>query len=105
MSILRAAGKAFLFLACAALALDGMRLIATPRDGLVLTSLAMYLDAYAPQARETLQSFFLASAPGFVWTNLVEPLLILPVSLVAGGLGVLLFMAGYRPPAPEIVRE
>ncbi len=105
MSLLRAFGRLFLMVALVSAAIDGARAIATPSDGLAFTSLDGYFAAYAPQARGAIQSFFLANAPVSVWTGFVAPLLELPVSLLSATLGVILFLAGYRPPPPEIVSE
>lgn len=105
MLFLRVLGKTLLFAAFLALAYDGARIIATPNAGLLLTSIFTYLQTYAPAMRENLEQFFLAQAPQYVWSGIVEPLLALPVSLLFGVLGALLFLAGYRRPPPEIIGD
>ncbi|MBI4724755.1 MAG: hypothetical protein HY765_07190 [Rhodomicrobium sp.] len=105
MLFLRLLGKLFLFLAFIALAYDGARIIATPGEGLLLTSLSTHLQTHIPQGQENLEHFFLGHGQAYLWNGLVEPLLTLPVSILFGVLGALLFMAGYRRPPPEIVSD
>lgn len=105
MLFLRVLGKFLLSIAFVALAYDGARNLATPGEGLLLTSLAAHFRTNAPQAQEALQHFILAYAPEYVWTGVVEPLLVLPVSIACGAFGALIFMAGYRRPPPEIVSD
>ena len=101
MLFLRLLGKTLLLGAFVALAYDGARILASPGEGLLLTSLSMHLQRI-PQGRETLENFVQSHAPAYVWTGFIEPMLVLPVSLLFGVLGALLFMAGYRRPPPEI---
>jgi hypothetical protein len=105
MLFLRLLGKCLLFAAFAALAYDGARVLATPGEGLLLTSLSTHLKTYIPQGRESLERFFLEHGPAYLWNGIVEPMLVLPVSILFGVLGALLFMAGYRRPPPEIVSD
>ncbi len=105
MLFLRVLGKTLLFAAFVALAYDGARILATPGEGLMLTSLSTHLKTYIPNGREDLEQFFLANAPEYVWTGIVQPLLVLPVSIVFGVLGAVLFLAGYRRPPPEILAD
>lgn len=105
MLFLRILGKTLLFAAFIALAYDGTRILATPNSGLLLTSLSTYLKTYVPGAWENLEQFFIAHSPEYVWTGFAEPLLRLPVSILSAVVGALLFLAGYRKPPPEIVRD
>jgi hypothetical protein len=105
MFFLRLLGKCLLFAAFIALAYDGARILATPSEGLLLTSLSTHLKTYVPQGRESVEHFFLDHGPAYLWSSVVEPLLVLPVSLLLGVLGAALFMAGYRRPPPEIVTD
>jgi hypothetical protein len=105
MFFLRMLGRILLFIALAAAAADGVRTIASPGQGLLMTSLSMHLQAYMPDAQKNLEAFFLAYAPSYFWYGIVEPMLVIPVSLLFSLFGVLLFLAGYRRPAPEIVGE
>ncbi len=103
MLFLRIFGKALLLIAFLAAAYDGARLLATPSEGLVLTSLSMHLKTYMPDAFNSLEHFFLANAAPFLWTGILRPLLGAPVCILSGVLGAALFLAGYRRPPPEIV--
>jgi len=104
MLFLRLLGKTLLLAAFVALAYDGVRILASPGEGLLLTSLSTHLEQI-PQGRETLESFFLNHAPSYLWNGIVEPMLVLPVSLLFGTVGALIFMAGYRRPVPEITGD
>lgn len=104
MLFLRVSGLTLLFGAFAALVYDGIRLVGSPGRGLPLTSLSAQLDR-APDAHDALQRFFLDNAPSYLWNGIVEPLLVLPIFLLFGVAGTLLFLAGYRSPPPEIVGD
>ena len=105
MLFFRILGKALLFIAFAALAYDGARILASPGEGLLLTSLSTHLKAYLPNGEAGLQQFFTSNFPSYVWTDLIEPMLVLPLSLLCGVLGTLCFLTGYRRPPPEIVND
>lgn len=105
MLVLRILGKGLLFIAFVALAFDGARILASPGEGLLFTSLSMHLKAHLPNALDGLQHFFLTYLPSYIWVNFVEPMLVLPVSILFGVLGTLLFLAGYRRPPPEIIND
>ena len=100
----RILGVTLLLTAFLALAYDGVRILASPGEGLLLTSLSTHLKQI-PQGREMLEGFFLNHAPAYLWNRVVEPMLVLPVSILFGALGALIFMAGYRRPPPEITGE
>lgn len=105
MLFLRVFGKTLLFIAFIGAAYDGVRNLAVPNQGLLLTSLSTHLNAYIPNSGENLSRFFLANVPAPVWTYILEPLLHLPVSVVFGALGAVIFLAGYRRPPPEIIGD
>src|SRR5271165_4153221 len=105
MLFLRVMGKALLFIAFVALAYDGARSLATPAQGIALSSFGSYLRAYSPEGRQWLQDFFTGNGPSYLWTGLIEPMMVLPVSILLSVFGTLLLLAGYRKPPPEIVRE
>ncbi len=105
MLFLRVLGKTLLFIAFMGAAYDGARTLATPNQGVLLTSLSTHLNTYIPKSDENLARFFLANVPAYVWTYILEPLLHLPVSAVFGALGAAIFLAGYRRPPPEIVGD
>ena len=104
MLFLRLLGKMLLFAAFLALAYDGARILASPGEGLLFTSLSTHLN-HIPQGREMLEGFFLTHAPPYLWNGIVEPMLVLPVSILFGAAGALIFLAGYRRPAPEITGD
>jgi len=104
MLFLRILGMTLLVTAFVALAYDGVRILASPGEGLLLTSLSTHLKQI-PQGRETLESFFLNHAPAYLWNRIMEPMLVLPVSILFGALGALIFIAGYRRPPPEITGD
>jgi hypothetical protein len=104
MLFLRLLGKMLLFAAFLALAYDGARILASPGGGLLFTSLSTHLN-HIPQGREMLEGFFLTHAPPYLWNGIVEPMLVLPVSILFGAAGALIFLAGYRRPAPEITGD
>ncbi len=68
MLLLRIFGKLLLFIAFLAIAYDGARILATPGEGLLLTSMSTHLRTHIPQAQESLEQFFLANAPSYVWS-------------------------------------
>ena len=103
MLFLRVLGKTLLIGAFIALAYDGTRSVASPGEGMLLTPLATLLKAYLPGALEGLEHLFLALGIFDFWTGIAKPMLSLPASLLLGVPGVLLFLAGYRRPPPEIV--
>jgi hypothetical protein len=105
MLFLRVLGKTLLFVAFIALAYDGARNLASPNQGLLFTSLSAYLRTYSPGTRESLERFFLDHGPSYLWTGILEPMVVLPVSILFSIFGTLVFLAGYRRPPPEIVGD
>jgi hypothetical protein len=103
MLFLRVLGKTLLIAAFVALAYDGARILATPGQGMLLTSVTTHLKTHAPGALDGLEHFFLILGAPYLWAGIAWPLLSLPASLLFGALGALLFLAGYRRPPPEIV--
>lgn len=104
MLFFRVVGSTLLFIAFLALAYDGARFLASPGGGLLFTSLSTQLRAI-PHGREMLEGFFQAYAPAFVWNRIVEPMLVLPVSLLFGAAGALIYLAGYRQSSPQVPAE
>ncbi len=104
MLFLRLSGKTLLLAAFVALVYDGVRILASPGEGLLFTSLSTHLN-HIPHSREVIQGFFLHHAPPYLWNGIVEPMLVLPVSILFGAAGALMFLAGYRRPPPDIVEE
>ena len=89
MLFLRLLGKTLLLAAFVALAYDGARILASPGEGLLFTSLSTHLK-HIPQGREMLEGFFLNHAPPYLWNSIIEPMLVLPVSILFGAAGALI---------------
>jgi len=104
MLFLRLLGKVLLFAAFVALAYDGARILASPGGGLVFTSLSTHLR-HIPQGRESLEGFFSTYAPPYLWNGIVEPLLVLPVAILFGAAGALIYLAGYQRARLEITGD
>jgi hypothetical protein len=105
MVFLRVLGKTLLFLAFFALAYDGARNLATPGEGLLLASVSAHLKGLLPNGAADLERAFATVGPSWFWTVFIGPLLALPLSLLLGGLGTALYLAGYRKPAPLLYGE
>jgi hypothetical protein len=103
MLFLRVLGKTLLIVAFVALAYDGVRMLATPGEGVLLTPLFTHLKTHMPVTLDSLEHLFLIFGALYLWAGIVKPLFGLPASLLFGALGALLFLAGYRRPPPEIV--
>lgn len=102
MLLLRLFGKILLLIAFVAFAYDGARVLASPGQGLLLTSISKHMHGRAPGTKEALQQWTVSHAPSYIWSCIVEPLLVLPVSILCAALGALMYLAGYRRPPPEI---
>jgi hypothetical protein len=98
--MLRLAGYFCLCIAIAALAYDGTRMIAD--DGrLAFTSLESHWLNLSPASFEATRAA-VEQVNGYLWSPLLMGVLVLPAWMVAGGLGTLLYLAGYRPPRPKL---
>jgi hypothetical protein len=93
---LRLLGYCFLCLAVAALAYDGMRMIAD-NGRLAFTTLEMHWLAISPSSMEAARAA-LDSVSSLIWTPFIITILILPAWIVAAGLGCLFYLAGYQRP-------
>lgn len=98
--LLRLIGYFFLCLALAALAYDGARMIAD-NGHIAFTSIEQHWNALAPGSLASFRDFIATTSP-YGLGPLVGTVLVLPAWLVAGGLGALIYLAGYRPPRPSI---
>jgi hypothetical protein len=99
-SILRMTGYLFLCVAMAAVAYDGMRMIAD-NGRLVFTSVEEHWLALGPANMDAVRAAVERISP-LLWSPLITAILAFPAWMVAGGLGVLTYLAGYRPPRPSI---
>ena len=98
--ILRLLGYFFLCLALAALAYDGTRMIAD-NGRLAFTSLEQHWLNISPASMEAARAFA-HQISVYLWSPALMSLLVLPAWVLAGGLGTLLYLAGYRRPRPAI---
>jgi hypothetical protein len=98
--LLRLIGYFFLFLALAALAYDGTRMIAD-NGHIAFTSVEQHWLRLAPASMEAAQRV-IEGANAYLWSPVLMTVLLMPAWMVAGGLGTLIYLAGYRPPRPSI---
>lgn len=99
-STLRLTGYLLLCLAMAAVAYDGMRMIAD-NGRLVFTSFEEHWLAIAPGSMEAARGA-VEQVSSLLWSPLITTVLAFPAWMVIGGLGVLVYLSGYRPPRPAI---
>ena len=97
---LRLLGYFFLCFAMAALAYDGIRMIAD-NGRLAFTSLEQHWVNISPASMEAARAFA-DQISVYLWSPLLMSLLVLPAWVLACGLGTLLYLAGYRRPRPSI---
>lgn len=98
--LLRFAGYLLLCVALAAAAFDGTRMIAD-KDGFAFTSGIHHWQTLHPASLAAAREAVEAVNP-YLWSPLLMTVLVLPAWLVAGGLGIMLYMAGYRRPRPSL---
>lgn len=97
---LRLLGYFFLCVAMAALAYDGIRMIAD-NGRLAFTSLEQHWLNLSPASMEAVH-VFADKISVYLWSPLLMSLLVLPAWVLACGLGTLIYLAGYRRPRPAI---
>jgi hypothetical protein len=93
--LLRLSGYLFLCVALVAAAFDGTRMIADKND-LAFTSFIAHWQLLNPHSLEVTRAAIEHVNP-YLW-SLLMTVLVLPTWVVAGGLGILLYLAGYRRP-------
>ena len=98
--LLRLAGYLFLCVALAAAAYDGTRMIAD-KDDFAFTSFITHWQLLDPHSLEAVRGAVEHVNP-YLWSPLFMTVLVLPTWAVAGGLGILLYLAGYRRPRPAL---
>jgi hypothetical protein len=98
--ILRFLGYVFLCIAMAALAYDGIRMIAD-NGRLAFTSLEQHWLFLSPASMEAARAFAEQISP-YLWSPVLMSVMVLPAWVLACGLGTLLYLAGYRRPRPAI---
>ena len=98
--VLRLLGYFFLCLATAAIAYDGMRMIAD-NGRLAFTSLERHWLAISPASMDAARGGVEQISP-YLWSPLIMTVLVLPAWMVLCAAGAFLYLAGYRPPRPSI---
>lgn len=97
---LRLTGYFFLCIAIAAVAYDGMRMIAD-HGRLAFTSVERHWLAIAPESMEAAR-YAIEQVSPYLWSPLLTTVLALPAWIVIGGFGTLVYLSGYRPERPSI---
>ena len=98
--LLRLCGYLFLCVALAAAAFDGARIIAD-KGALTFTSVLQHWERLNPQGLAAAQGA-VEGINSYLWSPLLMTVLVLPAWAVAGGLGIALYLAGYRRPRPAL---
>ena len=98
--ILRILGYIFLCLGVAALAYDGIRMIAD-NGRLAFTSLEQHWLNISPASMEAARAFA-DQISAYLWSPLLVSVLVLPAWVIACGLGTLFYLAGYKRPRPAL---
>lgn len=93
-------GYLLLCVALAAVAFDGTRMLAD-QGALAFTSVLRHWQTLHPQSLEGARIAIEATNP-YLWSPLLMTVLVLPAWGVAGGLGIALYMLGYRRPRPNL---
>jgi hypothetical protein len=98
--LFRVAGYLFLCVALAAAAYDGARIIAD-KGALSFTAVIQHWEALNPHGLAATRAAIEAVSP-WLWSPVMMSVLMLPAWVVAGGLGIMLYLAGYRRPRPSL---
>ncbi len=101
MLLLRLIGVWLMLLAVVALVYDGTAMLAN-NGTIVFTSLGEHWFALHPASLNSAQAGIERHVAPFLWDPVVTTLLLLPAWVVAGGLGALVYMTGYRRKKLEI---
>jgi hypothetical protein len=98
--LLRFFGYLLLAIALAAAAYDGTRMIADKGE-LSFTSVLQHWESLAPQSLSATRGA-VEEISSYLWSPLLMAVLVLPAWMVSGGLGILIYIAGYRRPRPAL---
>jgi hypothetical protein len=98
--LLRMLGYVFLCVALAAAAYDGARMVAD-KGALAFTSVLDHWTMWHPASLEWARAA-VEGINAYLWSPLLMTVLMLPAWAVAGGLGIALYLAGYRRPRPAL---
>ena len=93
-------GYLFLCVALAAFVYDGTRILAD-QGALDFTSVLQHWQTLHPQNLERTRTSIEGVNP-YLWSPLLMSVLVFPAWAVAGGLGIALYMLGYRRPRPTL---
>ena len=97
---LRLLGYFFLCVALAAAAYDGARMLAD-KGALTFTSVLDHWTMWHPASLIAARGA-VEGVSAYLWSPLAMAVLMLPAWTVAGGLGIALYLAGYRRPRPAL---
>jgi len=97
---LRLLGYLFLCVALAATAFDGTRLLAD-KGALAFTSVLQHWQTLNSPSLEAARTAVENLSP-YLWSPLLMAVLVLPAWMVAGGLGLAVYIAGYKRPRPTL---
>ena len=98
--LLRFLGYLFLCVALVAAALDGTRMIADKGE-FAFTSVLQHWQMLQPHSLQVVREAVESINP-YLWNPALMTVLVLPSWAVAAGLGIILYLAGYRRPRPNL---
>jgi hypothetical protein len=98
--LLRFFGYLLLCVALVAAAFDGARMLADKGE-LAFTSVLQHWQTLNPAGLAAMQQAVESINP-YLWSPLLMTVLVLPAWMVAGGLGMAIYIAGYRRPRPDL---
>ncbi len=98
--VLRFLGYLLLGVGMAALAYDGMCMLAD-NGRLVFTSVQQHWQTLSPMTLAWVRGS-VEQVSTYLWSPAATTILLLPAWFVAAGAGVLLYVAGYTPPRPAL---
>ena len=98
--LLRFFGYVLLCVGLVSAAFDGARMLAD-RGELAFTSVLQHWQTLHPAGLAGAKQLVEGINP-YLWSPLLMSVLVLPAWLVAGGLGIFIYMTGYRRPRPNL---
>lgn len=98
--IFRFLGYFFMCVALAAMAYDGIRMLAD-NGQLAFTSVLVHWTMLSPGSLDAVRQG-IEGISTYLWSPVAMAVLLLPAWFVAAGLGLLLYLAGYRAPRPAL---
>lgn len=101
MLILRLTGVWLMLLAVVAVVYDGTRMLANNGE-IAFTSLGEHWYSLHPSSLNLAQAAIERHVAPFLWDPVITTILLLPAWLVAGVLGALIYLLGYRRKRLEV---